>query len=46
MASLSIKECEVIGFEDLDCESVKRLTFEEFPLIVGIDCNGGNLFKK
>lgn len=46
LASLSIKECEVIGFDDLGCESVKRLTFEDFPLIVGIDCNGGNIFKR
>lgn len=46
LASLSIKKCEVIGFDDLGCESVKRLEFEDFPLIVGIDCNGGNLFKR
>lgn len=46
LASLSIKECEVIGFEELGCESVKRLTFKDFPLIVGIDCKGGNLFKR
>ena len=41
LASLCIKSCEVIAFEDLGCESVKRLRFEEFPLIVANDCNGG-----
>ncbi len=46
LAALSITECEVIAFEDLGCESVKRLTFKDFPLIVGIDCNGGNIFKR
>lgn len=46
LASLSIKECEVVGFDELGCESAKRLTFENFPLIVGIDCSGGSLFKR
>ena len=45
LAAKCIKECGVIAFEDLGCESVKRLRFEDFPLIVAIDCNGGNLFK-
>lgn len=45
LACKCITECEVIAFDDLGCESVKRLTFEEFPLIVAIDCKGGNLFK-
>ena len=46
LASLSITECEVIGFEELGCESVKRLQFNNFPLIVGIDCSGGNIFER
>lgn len=45
LASMRISKCEVIAFEDLGCESVKKLTFDNFPLIVGIDCNGGNIFK-
>ena len=40
-----IKKCEEIDFKDLGCESVKRLELEEFPVIVGIDDQGGNLFK-
>lgn len=46
LAALSITECEVIAFEDLGCESVKRLTFKDFPLIVGIDSDGGNIFER
>jgi len=46
LAALSITECEVIAFEDLGCESVKKLTFKDFPLIVGIDSKGGNIFKR
>lgn len=44
LASKCITQCEVIAFEDLGCESVKRLMFKDFPLIVGIDCHGNTLF--
>lgn len=46
LASKCIVKCDVIAFEDLGCESVKRLEFKNFPLTVAIDCNGGNLFNK
>ncbi len=46
LTALSITECEVIAFEDLGCESIKRLEFKDFPLIVGIDSKGNNIFKK
>lgn len=46
LAAKCIKKCEVIAFEDLGCESVKKLELENFPLIVAIDSNGGNLFNK
>lgn len=45
LACKCITECEVIAFEDLGCESVKRLKFEKFPLIVAVDCVGGDIFK-
>lgn len=45
LAAKCITECTVIAFEDLGCESVKRLRFERFPLIAAIDCCGGNIFK-
>ena len=45
LAAKCIKSCEVIAFEDLGCESVKKLVFEDFPLIVAIDCEGGNILK-
>lgn len=46
LASKCITECEITAFEDLGCESVKKLEFRDFPLTVAIDCNGGNLFDK
>lgn len=44
LASRCIKKCEVIAFDDLGCESVKRLEFENFPLITACDCAGGDIF--
>lgn len=46
LAAKSIISSRVIAFDDLGCESVKQLEFKDFPLIVGIDCNGGNIFSK
>ena len=42
----SVRSLEVIAFEDLGCESVKRLEIENFPLLVAIDCHGGSLFER
>ncbi len=41
-----VTSCDVIAFEDLGCESIKKLTVKDFPLIVGIDCNGRNIFEE
>lgn len=46
LACKCIKSCEVIAFEDLGCESVKKLYIEDFPLTVTIDCHGGNIFTE
>lgn len=45
LASKHIISCEVIAFDDLGCESVKRLEFDRFPLIVGIDSFGNSIFN-
>lgn len=41
----SVKGLEVIAYEDLGCESVKRLTVEQFTAIVAMDSAGGNLYR-
>lgn len=46
LACRHITGLEVIAFEDLGCESVKRLEFTGFPLIVAIDCQGNDLFAQ
>ena len=46
LATKSIISSKVIAFDDLGCESIKELEFHNFPLIVGIDSKGGNIFKR
>ena len=41
-----IRSVEVIAFEELGCESLKKMTVEDLPLIVGIDACGGNIFDR
>ena len=45
LASSCIKSCEVIAFEELGCESLKRLYIEKFPVTVANDCDGGDNFS-
>nr|WP_297172282.1 FumA C-terminus/TtdB family hydratase beta subunit [uncultured Agathobaculum sp.] len=42
----SIKNVEVIAYDELGCESVKRLTVENFSAIVSQDCAGGDLYAQ
>ncbi|MBQ7887758.1 MAG: Fe-S-containing hydro-lyase [Clostridia bacterium] len=41
-----VKSAEVIAFEDLGAEAIRRLTVENLPLIVAIDAYGGNLYEQ
>lgn len=41
----TIKSCEVIAYEELGTESLKKLEVVDFPVIVVIDCFGNNLYK-
>lgn len=46
LAAAKIKKCEIIAFEELGCESIKKLEFDKFPLIVAIDTEGKDIFDK
>lgn len=46
LACECIKSCEIVAFEELGCESAKKLYVENFPLIVGVDCNGNSIYKR
>ncbi len=39
-----VKEAEVIAYEDLGTEAVRRLLVEEFPVVVVNDLYGGDLY--
>ena len=41
----SIKASEVIAYDDLGTEAIRRLEVENFPVIVVIDSKGQNLFE-
>lgn len=41
-----IRSSQVIAFDDLGCESVKRMEVEDLPLTVAIDCQGNNLYRR
>ena len=41
-----ITSYEEIAFPELGCESVKRLTLDKFPVFVGIDCLGNDIFER
>ena len=45
IACEAIKSCEVIAFENLGCESVKKLYVKDFPLVVAIDSEGNDIFE-
>ncbi len=40
-----IKTAQVIAFDELGCESVKRMEVENLPLTVAVDSQGNDLFK-
>ena len=42
----SIKKAEVIAFPDLGPEAIHRLEVEDLPLVVAIDCDGNDLYKR
>lgn len=46
LISKAIKSCEIIAFEDLGPEAIRRLEVEDFPLVVVIDSKGNNLYEQ
>jgi len=45
LISKSIKKSEVIAYEDLDSEAIRKLEVEDLPVIVIIDSKGNNLYE-
>lgn len=45
LLSKSILSSEIIAYEDLGTEAIRRLEVRDFPVIVVIDCEGNNLYE-
>ena len=45
LMAASVEELEIICWEDLGCEAVRRLVVKDFPLTVILDPHGGNLYE-
>lgn len=41
-----VKSCEVVAYDDLGCESIKRLYVEDFLVFCGIDTNKNSIFNR
>lgn len=46
LLSKCIKKSEVVAYDDLGTEAIRRLEVENFPVIVVIDSEGNNLYEK
>lgn len=45
LLSKCIKSSEVVAYEDLGTEAIRKLEVEDFPVIVVADCEGNNLYE-
>jgi len=41
-----VREAEVVDYEDLGAEAVRRLVVEDFPVVVVNDLHGGDLYEE
>ena len=46
LISKTIKNVEVVAYEDLGAEAIRRLEVEDFPAIVVNDAHGGDLYQE
>ena len=45
LLSQCVKKAEVVAYEDLGAEAIRRLEVENFPVVVVIDSQGNNLYE-
>lgn len=41
----SVEEAEMVAYEDLGAEAIRKLTVKDLPVVVVIDSEGNNLYK-
>jgi fumarate hydratase subunit beta len=45
LLSERIKASEIVCYEDLGAEAIRKIYVEDFPVVVVADCHGGNLYE-
>lgn len=40
----TVESCEIIAFEELGAEAIRRLEVNNLPVIVAVDCHGNNMY--
>ena len=45
LLSKCIKKSEIVAYDDLGTEAIRKLEVENLPVIVVIDCEGNNLYE-
>ncbi len=45
LLSRCVKKSEIVAYEDLGAEAIRRLEVEDFPAVVVIDSEGNNLYE-
>ena len=45
LLSQCVKKAEIVAYEDLGAEAIRRLEVENFPVVVIIDSRGNNLYE-
>ena len=45
LLSKCIKQSEIVCYEDLGAEAIRKIEVENFPVIVVADCHGNNLYE-
>ncbi len=46
LMSQSVRQVEMVAFEDLGTEAIRRLLLDKLPLVVAADCLGGDIYER
>jgi fumarate hydratase subunit beta len=46
LLSKHIVSCEVVAYQELGTEAIRRLQVVDFPCIVAYDCHGGSVYNQ
>lgn len=46
MLAKRVVSCEIIAYEELGCEAIRRLEVKDLPAVVINDCHGGDFYRE